>query len=428
MEDSGMTLKQLLAFLWMTLKKSIIFIVVGIFIVSAILFTVKQTSAGSYYETELVFKTAERDTLSDINANKAIVVNKALETTNKPLTLSESIINNLSISAVNPGNVESLEDFIPTSYKLTLKPIGGANLLPSEYKEILDVIAVNYINYYALSDLEEISLGFDVSESFGTVEYIRITSELNDRVNDIYNTINASISNHNVSKSYSTSNGVSFSHVLEKLNSEKSNLNLIQYVIASNKVELKPNGFKSYIEWSLTNLDARIARYSSLLKTAQKNLEDYNAVLKLQSQSTTDTVLIIDSSIFNMLNNQIISYSTSLTTAEEERSLKSEQLAIYNSATADPTMVNYVKTELLESQGKINACLENYKDLVKSYNKNKYLVSEAKVSKPAYTIGYSKVSSSTMLLCAFAAAVLIYTVVAIKVYPKFKQPQEPVKE
>lgn len=428
MEDSGMTLKQLLAFLWMTLKKSIIFIVVGIFVVSAILFTVKQTSAGSYYETELVFKTAERDTLSELNANKALVVNNALETTNKPLTLSDSIINNLSISAVNPSNVESLEDFIPTSFRLTLKPVGGANLLPSEYKEILDVIAVNYINYYALPDLEELSLGFDVSESFGTVEYIRITSELNDRVNDIYNTINASISNHNVSRSYSNSNGISFSHVLEKLNSEKGNLNLLQYVIASNKVELKPNGFKSYIEWSLTNLDARIARYSSLLKTAQKNLEDYNAVLKLQSESTTDTVLIVDGSVFNTLNNQIINYSTLLASAEEERSLKNEQFDIYNSATADSNMVDYVKAELLESQGKINACLENYKDLVKSYNKNKYLVSGAKVSKPTYSVGYSKVSTTILLLCNLATAVLVYTIAGVKIYPKFKQSQEPVKE
>ena len=55
--------------------------------------------------------------------------------------MSNEITKNLSVTAVVPETVESLEDYIPTAFEVTLKPSKDLDLIDSEYKVILDAIS-----------------------------------------------------------------------------------------------------------------------------------------------------------------------------------------------------------------------------------------------------------------------------------------------
>lgn len=422
-----MSLKQLLGFLWLSLKKSIIFIIIGIFVTSAVLFSLRQFTTVSTYRTEIVFKKPTEDALSNLTANKGAVVNEALSKTNKPLELSTDLVEGLSITAVVPEKIETTEDFIPTTFEITLESDKDTGLLDSEYKEILDAIATSYINLFALGDLLGYNFNYNVENKLSSVEYIQVASELYDSASVVLSSIKNGLSTKSVDGTFATLDGKSFNDVVLALESEVNDLSLMQYVIASNKVETDKKGFKSYIEWNIANLDAKIEKYTALVTSAQQNLENYNIIFESKLTETGETVYVLDSEVYLTLSAQLIEYTNVLGEAKHERTIKAEQLAIFEGATENATMKAYVQQELVNAQNTVSSLISDYNELVQKYNQNKYISSDARIMKPAYERRTSPISIVIIIILAFAVALLILTISCIKVFPMFKE-QELLKE
>lgn len=421
MEENGMSLKQLLKLLWLSLKKSIIFIVIGVFVISAVLFSIREIASVSTYRTEIVFRSPTEDALSVLTANKGYAVNEALSKTNKPITLSTDLLEGLSVTAVLPEKIDETESFIPTTFEITLRPEKDTGLMDAEYKEILDAVAVSYINLFALDDMANFEFNYDVQAKLANVEHVQVASELYENANAVLNSVKGSLGAKGINTSYATASGKTFASVISALESEVNGLSQIQYVIASNKVETANKGFKAYMEWNISNLDAKIAKYTALLSSAQKNLEDYNVIFDSKVTDKGETIYVLDSEVFLTLNDQILEYSNALADAQQERTEKADLLTVFNGATENANAKTYVEQELLSAKEKLAIAINDYKELAKNYNQNKYLTSDANIVKPTYERKVSPISLVVIILGALVVAIVIFTIGCVKVYPKFKE-------
>ena len=191
-EQKDLTLSQIFATAKKALKLGVIYMIITAILATSILFTVKAFTDTKVYKSSVSFTKSTETTLPTMNYNKSNVVNKALVTTGKALTLSNEIAGNLTVTAVVPNNIKEDEEFLPTSFNITLTPSSELNLSSDEYQELLANITKEFLNLFALSTFPNESYSYDIEGELVNSEFLQVADAISANI-DYYNEIISSV-------------------------------------------------------------------------------------------------------------------------------------------------------------------------------------------------------------------------------------------
>lgn len=427
-EESGITVTQFMHVVKRSLKRGLIYVLASVITVAAVLLTVKACTSYRISVSTISFAEANKSTLSDLNEKKSTVVNKALSNIyrdgTQALELSNKIIGNLSVTAVVPDNVKTTDAYVATTYVLSLTNDKDLDLTKNDYNAVLDEIAKNYINAFALNSLENVSLVYNVDEEIRMNEYFQVADDLYDIVNNYYGHLKNAVSTKSSAGDFtSISTGKSINGTIEELSSTLKNINNLKNLIITDRIET--GKLESYLNERKTEAAGDVIKYEAAMNAAKTALEEY---VKMHAPASSgvdkngnNVYVYDDKTIISLTDNYMQAASL-----HAEAGSKASKIEGYIASIAGKTKceneerIKYVKEKLKAIYEDAQRVSNDYKKIASEYNNNLYLVSKATVTNPAHAYTDSPISNKITALALVAVALVAYCVAFTQTYVKGK--------
>ena len=443
-QDNGISLGQLFSVVKKSFKRGLIYVIVSVIVLSAVLVLIKTFTSKSVYNATISFSTTDETILSSMNSFKANAVNKALSTDGKGLDISDEVVKNLSVSAVIPEEKEKDSAFTPTSFTVSLKNSSELDLSSGEYKSLVDNIAKEYVNQFAAKGMPELSKStINVNSQLeNQIEHLQIAYYISDTINDYLVSLESyAKSNPAVVDATIFYKNESNQIVSKSLNGIIADFSLIKSSIDSLKetIAIKNCGFnlKDYIDGAKTSIDAEVEAYKTLNDDAQKALNNYKSTVSGQQDLNLDkiddktyfidnSVYIIDNSVYETLVRRADDASKKYLNAQIKQAEITKLIEFLNKNTAniDDNVKQNIENNLVNSANNLSNTLKTYESIAKEFNDNKTIISDAKVSKPAYATSESFINTKIILIADVAALLIAYMVAFSQTFAIMKRKGE----
>lgn len=422
-EQKDLTLGQILTIAKKALKIGIIYMVVTAILATSILLTMKAFTTSKVYKSSVTFTKSTATALSTMNYNKSNVINKALLDTGHSLEISNEISKNLTITAIVPANTKEDEEFLPTSFNVTLMPSENLNFTAVQYQDLLDSISIEFLNLFALSTFPTESYSYDIESELANFEFLRIVDTISSNIDYYYQTINSVLDIHTSAKDFvNPETGKFLSDITAKLKSLSDSAKSLSQIIVTQRIE-NINGLEDYIDWTISQKTAEITYYTTLQSQAKSALDAYNATLSSITTGVTDgNVYVFDNTAYLNLYQTLMDLSTKLADAtrakEIAQSYKDNLGAV---KTTNPQTIAFVKNKLIEFHNTLSSLIEEYKVNAKAYNDVQFLSSDAKVTNAAHVETSSAINITIIALLDFSLILIAYIVAYVQTYSKLKK-------
>ncbi|MBR1983611.1 MAG: hypothetical protein IKA12_02875 [Clostridia bacterium] len=422
-EQKDLTLSQIFATAKKALKLGVIYMIITAILATSILFTVKAFTDTKVYKSSVSFTKSTETTLPTMNYNKSNVVNKALVTTGKALTLSNEIAGNLTVTAVVPNNIKEDEEFLPTSFNITLTPSSELNLSSDEYQELLANITKEFLNLFALSTFPNESYSYDIEGELVNSEFLQVADAISANI-DYYNEIISSvIALHPSASSFiNAQTGNSLSDTTAKLKSLSDSVKSIAQTIVINHIDNNDN-LEDYINWMISQKVAEITYYETLQSQAKNALETYNNTLASIAPGKTDgNIYVFDDEGYLKLYENLMDISAKLAQATKAKEIaQSYKDNLGAEKNQNTSAIAQIKTKLTNAHNTLSSLIEEYKVNAKAYNDVQFLSTDAKITREAYSIVDGTINTLIILLLDFSLVLIAYIVAYAQTYNKLKK-------
>jgi len=416
-QEKEITIGQLFGVVKKSIKRGLIYVIVSILIASSVLLTVKMFTNKSIYSTTISFTEVNENMLPSLNSNKANVINKALTKNNKNIEDSVAILKNLSVSALQVDKIEDDEDYIPTSYVITLKKSKDMKLTSSEYKEILDFIASEYVNTFAENIVSNLHFNYDENSSFESVYLVyNYSSILTEIVNELDEMITADT---DIASVKPTENGIDIETLVNKLNISLTTLENLKREIVLGKVESQSGYVTSFITSAISEQTGKIAQYDALLTAVTTAMTNYNAnCAKITQNDNGNNTYIFDDSVYNELIKLNNKYAKAKAEAEQKKTILEAYKTDIGSITVNAESINNALKDELKN---VKSNIESYNTFAKEYNNNKTSISTAKQINPAHANSDGIISMKLLIVAVIAIALIAYVVAFAQTFGNLKE-------
>ncbi len=422
------------------IKKSFVrltlYVLVSVALVISSLLTARSLSSFTTSQTTIWVSAESNVLLSDLNYNKALAVQKALnqdQNSTESEDESSAILSALSINAIVPSSLDekALTEFIPTSFTLTLNG-NGLELTNEQLNALLDDITKELLSTLALSELPKLQLSNNLQTDLQVLEYFQIADELYLQADDVYNVIARQLNGKNDTNKYlSPQSGFSLNDVLANVSSAMAKIDNLKNYIIANRIE-NVNSLEEMLTLKKNQANIEHEAYKAMADQALKVLSGFPSPTPTAPNAGNTSTVVIDSQAYENLANKYYGYIDLQRSANRELKQYEEYLNIINPLTpnADPAKADYVKATLSQILTEISLAIDDYKVISKEYNDNYYSTVDTKIVTPARTITNNNISVTTILLIALATAILASLVAITQVYSKSKKiiAKEPIKE
>ena len=427
--EGGLTVTQFMHVVKKSLKRGLIYVLASLIVVAAVLLTVKACTSYRISTSTISFAEANKNTLSDLNEKKSTVVNKALSNIyrdgTKALELSNGIVSNLSVTAVVPDNVNKTDAYVATSYILSLTNDKSLNLTKNDYNAVLDEIAKEFINAFALNSLENVSLVYNIDDEIIMNEYFQVADDLYDIVNNYYGHLKNAVSTKASAGDFtSVSTGKSINGTIEELSSTLKNINNLKNLIITDRVET--GKLESYLNERKSEANGDVRKYEAAMNAAKTALDKY-AEMHSPSSSTVDkngnNVYVYDDTTMIALTNNYMQAASLHAEANSKAAKIDGYIASISGKTKSENaeLIQYVKDKLKAIYEDAQRVSNDYKKIAAEYNNNLYLVSKATVTNPAHAYTDSPISNKITVLALVAVALVAYCVAFTQTYVREKK-------
>ncbi len=421
--ENEITFGQLLSVFKKSLKKAIIYILVAVIAVTAGLILIKGLTDVKVYTTTISFAEASAQTLDSINYNKSNAVGKALIETKKSLDYSAETVKRVSVSAITDEKATEAETILPTSFEISLRTSHKLDFTSNEYRELLDSIARQYVNIFAVSKLTTATQSYNVSSDIGKIEYFQIADKLASLSYSMKNTLSSYFVDFDYSNEFRSSvSNKTFADVITSLELLEDDIESVKHYIVYNKAELTENGVGNYLAVANALLDSKITSNKAQLENAKFLLSTYSP----DSSYDADGNLIIsskDSEIVLKLTNNVNLYSSQLARYEEEKSNLTFYSNLYDTTSIPTTDASkqYVEERIKTFASTFASIVEEYQLMAEEYNQSTYLSSTVSITSPAITLTDSFLSDGLVIAVDVLVAVLAYCVAFFKTLSQVKK-------
>lgn len=443
-QENGISLGQLFSVIKKNLMRGLIYVLASVILATTVLVVIRAFTSKSVYNATISFSTTDETILSSMNSFKANAVNKALKADNKSLDLSDEIAKNLSVSAIIPKDNEEDSSFIPTSFTVSLKNSSELDLSSGEYKSLVDNIAKEYVNQFAAKGMPELSKStINVNSQLeNQIEHLQIAYYISDTINDYLVSLESFAKSNPVAANATIFYKNESNQIVSKsLNGIIADFSLIKSSIDSLKetIAIKNCGFnlKDYITAADTAITKEVSAYKTLNDDAQKALNNYKSTVSGQQDLNLDTtdnktyfidnsVYIIDNSVYETLVRRADDASKKYLNAQIKQAeiTKLKEFIDDNTANIDDNVKQNIENNLVNSANNLSNTLKTYESIAKEFNDNKTIISDAKVSKPAYATSESFISTKIIVAADVAILLIAYLISFAQTYAKLKKIKE----
>ncbi len=413
--NEELTLGQLGKIVKKSWKRAVVYVLVSLLVAGTILFAVKTITSKDSYSTAITYSAANATTLDRLKQYKSAAVTNALKSTAKSADVDD-VLNNLTVTAVTPDNLEEGEAFVPTTFTVSLKKSGDLKLTDNEYKNLLDNIASEYKKAFAASLFPSVSFGgYDENSS---TEYFALADELNESVKGVYDLLNNYLNENETLLSYSSADGTtSMQTILNELLSVKMKTSNCLNEIVISGAEKSEGALKKLLDLAATEATAEVTSYTARYNEANANLSAFmNTIKEIETSTDGVTVIKYDNSDFLRLYKEFSMLSEQKNTAVERETVIKGYIANLSEDSASAEKKAEINKTLSELFAKSASVIESYRSLAKEYNEGPYLANEVVVKYPARATTDSLIGTKIMVVLLVAVAIIAYIVAFSKTY------------
>ncbi len=422
-EQNGMTLKQFVDIL----KKSWVTILVSVLIVAIVfgsfLAIIKSVATDTSYLGTLYIADNSNNESRAADMSKlrsADNVSKALRSLNytdeEVANLTETVRRAISVAPVVPSSAQSSdEEYVPTSYLLTMDPIEGFN--DTRCQAILNAVMNQFATDYATDTADVASSIIIETGNYSGYDYIHTAGELISITTNNLDVVSSVVS-RTATQSDSGQHDL-FASIEQRLSSELVKLQVLESTIAVNGVykEGAVLSNEQYLEQQISVLQAEVTALQSRVNSYEKIIGDIaESGAGSGATSSSGSVIVDNSALYNYLRGTHTGALNELTNASVELSVIENFLDSYQSsistfeglsAEQKTALRNSVQAELTSIIDSLNALFNEISALLNDYND--YAGSSAKtiyVLAPASTTSESMLGTMVMLLVLLIVVVL----------------------
>ena len=421
--SNEITIGQLFGVFKKSLKRGLIYILVTAIVATAVLLSVKAFTDTKVYSTSITFSEVSENMLPRLNANKSVIVNKALEKTGKPIGDSLDVTNNLSVSAVEVNSESAGTDYIPTSFNLTLKPTGELGYTSSEYKELLDNIANEYAVYFSQRELQTVALNVSTS-LLSSIEYIDRVFTLSDVTEDYIELLEEYLADFDELGDFtSDSSRKTVKDVIASLYLCNTQLGIIKDVIVANKIEKSTNGLLTGLNSEKQKRDMSVAALTSQKDVVDTAIVNYKEILtNVKKDDNGNNQYFYDDSGYLALVQQSVALAGKLENANKAVAIITNDISNIGSFTDTPDneLVKKAETDIKAAYEQINSSVNDYNVLAKEYNASQQKSSVARQINPAHSALEGVIGVKLIVVVLVAALLIAYIVAYSQTYAKMK--------
>ncbi len=422
-EQNDLTLGQIFTVAKKALKLGIVYMLITAILATSILFTVKAFTDTKIFRSSVSFTNSTDTTLSTMNYNKSNVINKALNNTGLSLDLSDKIAENLTVTAVVPETLNEEEEFLPTSFNVTLTPSKDIELSNVQYQDLLNSITTEFLNLFALSTFPNETYSYDINDELANSEYLQVADTLSANIDYYIEIISSVMSLHPSANDFiNAETGRGLSDTVAKLKSLSDNTRNLAQIIITKRVENK-DGLEDYIDWSISQKTAEVSYYTTLQSQAEEALTAYNNTLSSITPGVTEgNIYVFDDKGYLELYNNLMTISAKLASASKAQGIAQsykDNLALTKNT--DQATETYIKNKLTATHNDLATLIEEYKVNAKAYNKVQFLSSDAKITKTAYSTVDGIINILIIALLDFSLILVAYIIAYAQTYTKLKK-------
>ena len=421
--SNEITIGQLFGVFKKSLKRGLIYILVTAIVATAVLLSVKAFTDTKVYSTSITFSEVSENMLPRLNANKSVIVNKALEKTGKPIGDSLDVTNNLSVSAVEVNSESAGTDYIPTSFNLTLKPTGELGYTSSEYKELLDNIANEYAVYFSQRELQTVALNVSTS-LLSSIEYIDRVFTLSAVTEDYIELLEEYLADFDELGDFtSDTSRKTVKEVIASLYLCNTQLGIIKDVIVANKIEKSTNGLLTGLNSEKQKRDMSVAALTSQKDVVDTAIVNYKEILtNVKKDDNGNNQYFYDDSGYLALVQQSVALAGKLENANKAVAIITNDISNIGSFTDTPDneLVKKAETDIKAAYEQINSSVNDYNVLAKEYNASQQKSSVARQINPAHSALEGVIGVKLIVVVLVAALLIAYIVAYSQTYAKMK--------
>lgn len=422
-QNKDITFGQLFGVFKKSLKRGLIYILVTAIVATAVLLSVKAFTDTKVYSTSITFSEVSENMLPRLNANKSVIVNKALEKTGKPIGDSLDVTNNLSVSAVEINSESAGTDYIPTSFNLTLKPTGELGYTSSEYKELLDNIANEYAVYFSQRELQTVALNVSTS-LLSSIEYIDRVFTLSAVTEDYIELLEEYLADFDELGDFtSDTSRKTVKDVIASLYLCNTQLGIIKDVIVANKIEKSTNGLLTGLNSEKQKRDMSVAALTSQKDVVDTAIVNYKEILtNVKKDDNGNNQYFYDDSGYLALVQQSVALAGKLENANKAVAIITNDISNIGSITDTPDneIVEKTKIDINAAYEQINSSVSDYNVLAKEYNSSQQKSSVARQINPSHSELEGVIGVKLIVVVLVAALLIAYIVAYSQTYAKMK--------
>lgn len=418
--DNEITLGQLFRVVKKSFKRAIIYILITLIVATAALLTLRSFVSTRAYASALSFATADENALSVMNRNKSNVVNLALTKNDKDLSLQDIITENLTVSAIVPGNLENTEDFVPTTFVISLKSTSEIKLSGNEYKSIVDAVTNEYMNLFAASTLPSSVIdNYSMPEENSDIEYFQIADELLDNTNLFYSTLTSYLSANSELSSYrNVNNGKTPQDILNELGALNEKIESLQTMIIIERHE--KGNLENVIDTLLNNATAKEASYTQQLESAKEAISNFpNFTIVVDGSTPVDASAQAMYDAYLSLQQDVKTYTELASQMTERKTTLTYYQTLLGSTPA--TDNSTIQGQLTSYNDSLSGIIKDYRTIASEYNESAYLTSKAKVVNPAHSYTDSFIDVTLIGIVLVAVALIAYLAAFSQTYSAIKK-------
>lgn len=419
-QEKEITLGQLFGVFKKSLKRGLIYVLASVLIASLVLLAVKMFTNKTVYSTTIAFTEVEENMLPSLNSNKSNVINKALKENEKEIEKSNVILKDLSVSALEVAKIEDDEDFIPTSYVITLKKDKDLGFTSTEYKELLDSIATTYVNLYSQKSLQNIAFNFS-ENGIDTVEYIQSVDNLIEICDTTITTLKTNLQNFDeLNDFFSDTTKKTINDTITELTVSNTVLKNLNTTIITNNIEKTEGGLKNYLEITKADFEKTYSSLDAQKTALLEAITNYtNMITAIEQNENGNNQYIFNDEGYMILANQYTAISGQSANAQAKITLYDNYIT--NLPASSSAMSTENLTQLKNTYSSIKKSMEDYNTLAKEYNVNQTKTSIAKQINATHSTSDGLISMKILILVDVAIALIAYVVAFSQTFTKMKE-------
>ena len=424
------TLGQIFGVIGKSLKRGLIYILVTAIIVFGVLFTIKSLTDTNIYVTTLTFSESDETTLNDLNSTKATVLNKALEKLGKDTTDSSKLVDNLTITAIEPTKTDDSEttNYLATTFDISLKGSSKLSYSPYDYKTLLDNVANEYVNSFSDRKLQQITLNYSETV-FDSEEYIQQVYELSQLVSEKESALSSYLTEFEELSDYESSiTNITIADTISVLKSYNTALTILKSNIVNNKIEKTSGALKTYLESQKQIADSNADVYGSQYDATKVAIENYQKiVVEITKNDNGNNTYNLNDKGYLELCEKLDEYAKLKAEAKKESSSIQANIdtitASAAAATTTPSseLTEQIKNDIKNIYNSLKKDISNYNTLAKEYNEFQSKTSTASQVSYAKTTTSGIISTSVILIVLVVAVLIAYIVAFSQTYSKLKK-------